>query len=100
MTFNSDAQTSLPWFVARLQRTADLRQHPVRQLQQNFPWWRKAQRLAFTHEQAGSQGVVPDRLNSMRQERIGSGAAPPPRQPAIHHSAMPGVLSDVYLSII
>ncbi|CQU30173.1 Uncharacterised protein [Salmonella enterica subsp. enterica serovar Typhi] len=57
MTFNSDAQTSLLRFVARLQRTADLRQHLVCQLQQNFPLRRKAQRLAFTHEQAEAKAL-------------------------------------------
>jgi len=50
MTLNGDAQRGLLWFIAGLQCTADLRQHLVRQLQQDLPLWGKTQRLTFSHK--------------------------------------------------
>jgi len=50
MTFDGDAKGSLLRLMARLQRLGYLRQHLVRQLQQDFTLRGKAQRLAFTYE--------------------------------------------------
>jgi hypothetical protein len=37
MAFNRDTQVGLLWFIAGLQCAADLRQHLIGQLQQDFP---------------------------------------------------------------
>ena len=58
VALNGDAQRRLIRLVARLQRLLDLRQHLLRQLQQNFALRREAQRLAFAHEQAESQPLL------------------------------------------
>jgi len=43
--------------IAGLQRAANLRQHLIGQLQQNFPLRRKTQRLAFTHKQTETEAL-------------------------------------------
>jgi len=42
VTFDSQAQPGLLWFVTVLQGASDLRQHLIGQLQQNFPLRREA----------------------------------------------------------
>jgi len=57
MTFNCDAQPCLLRLIAGLQGAGDLRQHLIRQLQQNLALRRKAQRLALTHEQTKAKAL-------------------------------------------
>jgi len=57
MALNSDAQRGLLRLIAGLQRAANLRQHLIRQLQQNFTLRRKAQRLAFPHKQTKAKAL-------------------------------------------
>jgi len=57
MALNGDAQFGLLRLIARLQRAGNLRQHLIRQLQQNFALRRKAQRLTLTHEQTKAKAL-------------------------------------------
>ncbi|AKL06981.1 hypothetical protein AB184_17735 [Klebsiella oxytoca] len=57
MAFDGDTQTSLLRLIAILQGAADLRQHLVGQLEQDFTLRRKAQRLTFTHKQTEAKAL-------------------------------------------
>jgi len=57
VTLDGNPQCGLLRLVTVLQRTANLRQHLVRQLQQNLALRRKAQRLAFTYEEAKAKAL-------------------------------------------
>jgi len=50
VAFDGNTQRRLLRLVAVLKRPADLRQHLIRQLQQDLALRRKAQRLTFTHK--------------------------------------------------
>jgi len=58
MAFNGDTKRGLMRLVTGLQRTANLRQHLIGKLQQDFPLRRKAQRLAFSNKQAEPEPLL------------------------------------------
>ena len=55
---DGDAQRGLVRFVAGLQRLLDLRQHLLRQLQQDLALGGEAQGLALAHEQLEAQTLL------------------------------------------
>jgi len=57
MTLNRDAQFCLLRLVAGLQCTGNLRQHLIRQLQQNLTLRSKAQRLTLTHKKTEAEAL-------------------------------------------
>jgi len=56
--------------VAGLQRTANLRQHLLSKLQQDFTLRRKAQRLTFSNKQAEPEPLL-QIAELMRESRLG-----------------------------
>jgi len=57
VALNSDTQFSLLWLVAGLQGAGNLRQHLVRQLQQDLALRRKPQRLTFTDKKTKAEAL-------------------------------------------
>jgi len=70
VALNGDAQPRLLRFVAGLYRPADLRQHLFRQLKQDLPLRRKAQRLTLTHKKPEAEPLF-QIAELVRQGRLG-----------------------------